>query len=1619
MKTLKGLFSLPTFLFLLIILSGCMPDSLTKFKEAPPVKKSSSSGGSSVPDVPTDCTAGDFATGGGCTSLTGLDYTDEVISLVGSTTVAACGTQSVKIGRYIHVLNGTNSGETLSFSPTLSPLTETGEEFTTYAISPALPTGATFSTEAGSIDITPTGYLAETTYTIVATHVPTGSTACYQLQFGAVTSLSSVNVPQPVGQKLILTIDKYSADDNDPDESPNFTAGSTVTASNGAKATINYLDKANKQLHVTVTSSSTTALFADNVQIDGNSSGFGTADATISQTVYAFADPAIVGTVLTTPSVNVPSGLTLSATEKLTLTYGVTPAITSPISLDTSSASATFGSIVKSSAGTSTLKPTKYTLTVTSPSGSVVTTAFRMSVLQIAAPRPVTDIIYPQSNNDQVILKVGSVTDFAPPTKITGKVTSCTPTPCSTITGTSTNFTQELTVGSRLLIANREYSVASVASSTSATLNETIESANAFSLVDAKPLNMPIVGQYLGGTVDTSDDIKNIKGLVKYIDTSTNELYVEIIDNNQGTGTYQDPNGGGFQVGYSLYPGNTFLTEKTTVEAVEYVFDATGFQSVTTFIPTVLPFDKTVTADQTELNTLTFTTLPELSIPNLNFDPTLGNAYDVAAFTASGDLPETSTQTVSIKATTINGKDFTKDFKFRIQSPPSGLGYTRQAIITVGSTNSFVRGNFISAPITPPQSASEKNLGRVLEVLDSTHLYVDVIEGKFEVDDAVDNRMIYGSERSQVSNIQGVSLIMLFDNPTSTPTVGERFAVNAATGYDGSVVFVSAVNQGGVNYSKVYAKLVASVEIQNSDSVTFQDSAATMTVSRVIAKHIKAKVSSNLTAASTNFIPGVTISTAGKCIDPGVGSQVTCEENVGECYDSSETIRIFTATTNTACTAVSGVWKSRSFETFQGVVSEVDVTTDELIILSTNGYLSNSDNIDYTNIFTTTRDSIDSNNITAQNMFTLYRGDSTSIKPDLETGSTGSKFEIAPDLPEGLSMDADTGIISGVADNSKARTLYTVNAINGAGSRSFSFYMQVHNAFEIIDQTTGTSFSLHKAGKDNFATRCRVTQDQIDAASITGRNEYRDIDCRIEVGELDLFQSTLSIQYNTSAGVCNYLKTEPFRFFNFQPRSTNIIFTQNTGDFADATCGSLTEFSPFEPACLGDYSSLDGPNCDTGEYTLRTVSWTKTDDSCNDGTSTTSLQCTENNGSCSGGTSTGTEANKSACDAVAGTWTSTGVWTPAFCSSTTDTTTVECGGKTKSCREGAVMGNALGQGGDSVQYNPSENGTKDAPDSFIWNFESPINRDMGSNKYLANYMRQNQCVSSDGYTYQTKAWQQRQNVTYLNYYMEPMNGGNPFYTFSCLDAGSSTIAKINLSVREWDLFFKFNDKLEYQDFDSNNTRTKMDGISSSGHQTDSVGDFLSGYSDWDDTLFPAFVDETYEAGGCVNNALSGVTIAAGSNTLSGITATIQEGDIISVNPDGANELFVVQAVSAPTATVKSLRSASGGAYYPTHTSVGLSIVSRYKQSVVTGATITTSGAAPQRLTLAGASFGATGLSVGDVIRIGGGAEEIEYVTIAKIVSTTEAYTSTPIIYTHTAHAVYRVSTIPYPNAVEY
>ncbi len=1614
MKTLKGLFSLPTFLFLLFILSGCMPDSLTKFKEAPPVKKSSSSGGSSVPDVPADCTAGDFATGGGCTSLTGLDYTDDVISLVGSTTVAACGTQSVKVGRYIHVLDGTNSGKTLEFTPTLSPTTSTGENFTVYSISPSLPSGASFSTEGGTISITPTGYLADTTYTIVATHVPTGSAACYQLQFGSVTQISSVSVPQPVGQKLILTIDKYSDDDNNPNEAPNFTAGNTVTASNGARATINYLDKANKQLHVTVTSSSATALFADAIQIDGNSTGFGTADATISQTVYAYADPALVGTVLTTPSVNVPSGLTLSSTEKQTLTYSVTPAISAPISLDTTAASATFGSIIKSTAGSSAITPTKYTLSVTSPSGTVVTTSFRMSVLSIAAPRPVTDIIYPQNNNDHVILKVGSVADFAPPTKITGKVTSCTPTPCSTVTGTSTNFTQELTVGSRLLIANREYTVASVASSTSLTLSETIESSGAFSLVDAKPLNMPVVGQYLNGTTVTSDDIKNIKGLVKYIDTTTNELYVQIVDNNQGTGTYQDPNGGGFQVGYSLYPGNTFLTERTTVEEVEYVFDATGFQSVTTFIPQVLPFDKTVVADQTELNTLIFKTLPELSIPNLNFDPTLGNAYDVAAFTASADLPETSTQTVTISATTINNREFTKSFKFRIQSPPSGLGYTRQAVITVTNTNSFVRGNFISAPIAPPQSASEKNLGRVLEVLDSTHLYVDVIEGKFEIDDPVDNRMIYASERSQVSNIQGVSLVMLFDNPTATPSVGERFAVNAATGYDGSVVYVSTVNQGGVNFSKVYAKLVASVEIQNGDSVTFQTSASTMNVSRVISKHVKAKVSSNLTAASTSFIPGVTVSTNSKCIDPGVGAQVTCEENVGECYDSSETVRIFSATTNTACTAVSGVWKSRSFESFQGVVSEVDVTTDELIILVNNGYLSNSDNIDYTNVFATTRDSIDSNNITSQNMFTLYRGDSTSIKPDLETGGTGSKFTIAPDLPTGLTLDEDTGIISGIADNSKTRTLYTVSAINGAGSRSFSFYMQVHNAFEIIDQTVGTSFSLHKAGKDNFATRCRVTQDQIDASNITGRNEYRDIDCRIEVGELDLYQSKLSIQYNTSAGVCNHLYTEPYRIYNFQPRSTNFTFTQRTGDFADPICGSLTEFAPFEPACLGNYSAVDGPNCDIGEFTLNTVTYTITPDSCSDGSSTTLTQCTENNGSCAGGTSDGSEATKAECDAVTGTWTSSGVWTPAFCSNVTESETVECGGEVAACREGAVLGNALGQGGDVAQYTTAENGTRSSPDDYLWEFEAPITRDMASNKYLANYTRQNKCVSSDGYTYQTKAWQQRNKINFINDIHEPMNGGNPFYTFSCLDAGSSTIARINLQVREWDLFFKFNDKLEFQDFDSVNSRIKMDGVSTAGHETDSFGDFLSDYSDWDDTLFPDFSDATYNL--CQNDVYTtGVSIAQGTTTLSGITATLQVGDIISVNPNGANELFVVQSVSAPTAVVRSLRTANGNAFYPTHSNVGLSIVSRYKTSA-TGLTVTNSG---QLLTLSGAGFGGTGLSVGDVIRIGGGAQAIEYVTIAAVVSTTQAYAATPLRFAHTAHTVTAVETIPFPNSKEY
>ncbi|CAE6914870.1 Tmod2 [Symbiodinium natans] len=69
-------------------------------------------------------------------------------------------------------------------------------------------------------------------------------------------------------------------------------------------------------------------------------------------------------------------------------------------------------------------------------------------------------------------------------------------------------------------------------------------------------------------------------------------------------------------------------------------------------------------------------------------------------------------------------------------------------------------------------------------------------------------------------------------------------------------------------------------------------------------------------------------------------------------------------------------------------------------------------------------------------------GEFMSIEPDLE-GSEGCTFTVEPALPQGLALDASTGVISGQPEAESSETTYTLSASNASGSATVDLTFQV------------------------------------------------------------------------------------------------------------------------------------------------------------------------------------------------------------------------------------------------------------------------------------------------------------------------------------------------------------------------------------------------------------------------------------------------------------------------------------------------------------------------------------------------------------------------------------------------
>lgn len=413
----------------------------------------------------------------------------------------------------------------------------------------------------------------------------------------------------------------------------------------------------------------------------------------------------------------------------------------------------------------------------------------------------------------------------------------------------------------------------------------------------------------------------------------------------------------------------------------------------------------------------------------------------------------------------------------------------------------------------------------------------------------------------------------------------------------------------------------------------------------------------------------------------------------------------------------------------------------------------------------------------------------------------------------------------------------------------------------------GLSFLMHKSGNAEADCELQAPTAGFDADDYDYTSATYNVDCVLDVEELDLKSNGVSFELQIDDYLCEYIDYTPYRFLRFQPGRTSRTVYQVTCDTlcsADATYSSRcdkyyddytfvgtpatdtpsNQITDFENnACFFDYSKINSsddwgyyPNCDEGDYSIVTIEYTVNDNGTPNDTS----------------------------DDTCGVSANTGSGDP-----------IECGGDYNACIGGA----AKDEFGADDTYHEIYNNSDLEEFSKTWSYSSQINDEEypWSNIKLANYSRicaetSTNKVSGDVLTGTGSAGNFSTIVldgaevedirlangigdgkTYKNdvatteriYAADNLFRGviatTPYYSFKCLDKAYDVKAQIRLFIRDWDRKFEHTNTYISYTSDTFITSPLMD----SGFTKQSTYDYWNDFADLDDFL-EQDTDDDYE-----------------------------------------------------------------------------------------------------------------------------------------------------------------------------
>lgn len=442
------------------------------------------------------------------------------------------------------------------------------------------------------------------------------------------------------------------------------------------------------------------------------------------------------------------------------------------------------------------------------------------------------------------------------------------------------------------------------------------------------------------------------------------------------------------------------------------------------------------------------------------------------------------------------------------------------------------------------------------------------------------------------------------------------------------------------------------------------------------------------------------------------------------------------------------------------------------------------------------------------------------------------------------------------------------------------------------------NYKLHRTGMGRSNTHCEIKQNfpftddlyQSEGypTALPHDSKVYDITCFFEAEELALYHSGFSFAYEASPNTCEFVSYGPYSYYEYQPGTSSSRITQTKcegehtndshviatgaspayGPGADrAVCGESVDtsipttsqraaFGNFEDPqdyCRFDYSKNDGPNCDEGNITFTTMTFTR------------SLGDSE------------------AVPPV-----------PPSTNINREVTTHSCGGKAANCIAGAIKHEPVLENMTSgrvitrIEKNESFSRTVDLPGlieehrgtnldyaNYRRTLASPhidfVDPSVGAyrsafsdmnywkgfdpallDKYSNNYSYNTSQILSDA---DTTAYSRINGYTARPLAAEPSMGlgssyrTSPFYTFSCLDRAMETKARIRIVVRDWDRLHPGTDEIEILSdiFAGRNARQDIPSEEEIPGDQDPNNRFNDIW-DWDDMILMTRTPGSYNAG---------------------------------------------------------------------------------------------------------------------------------------------------------------------------